>query len=244
MARTFISALNTRHESGNSCLVAELRNTFSFSPLSMMSVVHLLYMAFIILKYVPSGFPHSSVGKESACNAWDPSLISGLGRSTGEGIGCPLQYSWISLMAQLVKNLPAMWETLGLIPELRRSFGEGKGYPIQYSGLENSMDCMGLQRVGHTWATFTFMFPLCPLCWNYTLWKNVEFVKIYIFCIYVICFCISILEIVACKFLSFFFLHFLSLVSLSDFFISVCWPDSMSLYVFFPLQISWTTWEK
>ena len=57
------------------------------------------------------GFPDSSVGKESACNAGDPSLIPGSGRSPGEGIGCPLQYSWISLMAQLVKNLPAMWET-------------------------------------------------------------------------------------------------------------------------------------
>ena len=57
------------------------------------------------------GFPDSSVGKESACNAGDPSLIPGSGRSTGEGIGYPLQYSWTSLMAQLVKNPPAMWET-------------------------------------------------------------------------------------------------------------------------------------
>ena len=50
------------------------------------------------------GFPDSSVGKESACNAGDPSLIPGLGRSTGERIGYPLQYSWASLVAQLVKN--------------------------------------------------------------------------------------------------------------------------------------------
>ena len=57
------------------------------------------------------GFPDSSVGKESACNAGDPGSIPGLGRSTGEGIGYPLQYSWASLVAQLVKNLPAMWET-------------------------------------------------------------------------------------------------------------------------------------
>ena len=57
------------------------------------------------------GFPDSSVGKESACNAGDPSLIPGLGRSTGKGIGYPLQYSWALLVAQLVKNLPAMWET-------------------------------------------------------------------------------------------------------------------------------------
>ena len=57
------------------------------------------------------GFPDSSVGKESACNAGDPGLIPGSGRSAGEGIGYPLQYSWASLEAQLVKNPPAMWET-------------------------------------------------------------------------------------------------------------------------------------
>ena len=54
---------------------------------------------------------HSSVGKESACDAGDPGSISGLGRSPGEEIGYPLQYSWASLLTQLVKNPPAMWET-------------------------------------------------------------------------------------------------------------------------------------
>ena len=52
-----------------------------------------------------------SVGKESICNAGDPGLIPGLGRSPGEGIGYPLQYSWGSLVAQMVKNPPAMQET-------------------------------------------------------------------------------------------------------------------------------------
>ena len=56
-------------------------------------------------------FPDSSVGKESIFNAGDPGSIPGLGRSTGERIGYPLQDSWASLVAQLVKNLPAMWET-------------------------------------------------------------------------------------------------------------------------------------
>jgi len=51
------------------------------------------------------------VSKESTHNAGDPGLIPGSGRSTGEGLGYPLQYSWASLVAQLVKNLPAMWET-------------------------------------------------------------------------------------------------------------------------------------
>ena len=60
---------------------------------------------------LPLGFPHSSVGKESACSAGDPSLIPGSGRSPGEGIGNPLQYSWVSPVAQMVKDLPAMWET-------------------------------------------------------------------------------------------------------------------------------------
>ena len=63
------------------------------------------------------GFPCSSAGKESTCNAGDPGSIPGLGRSTGEEIGYPLQYSWASLMAQMVKNLPIMWETwVGKIP--------------------------------------------------------------------------------------------------------------------------------
>ena len=55
--------------------------------------------------------PDSSVGKESACNAGDTGLIPGSGRSTGEGIGYPFQYSWASLVAELVKNPPAMRET-------------------------------------------------------------------------------------------------------------------------------------
>ena len=56
-------------------------------------------------------FPDGSVGKESACNVGDPGLIPMLGRSAGEGIGYPLQYSWASLVAQLLKSLPTMWET-------------------------------------------------------------------------------------------------------------------------------------
>ena len=57
------------------------------------------------------GFPGSSVGKESAYSAGDPSSIPGSGKSTGKGISYPLQYFWISLVAQLVKNPPAVWET-------------------------------------------------------------------------------------------------------------------------------------
>ena len=57
------------------------------------------------------GFPGSSADKESACNTGDSSSIPGLGTSAGEGIAYPLQYSCASLVVQLVKNPPAMWET-------------------------------------------------------------------------------------------------------------------------------------
>ena len=87
------------------------------------------------------GFPDSPVGKESVCSAGDPGSIPGLGRSPGEGIGYPLQYSWASLVAQLVQNLPAMWETWVQSLGWEDPLEKGKeSYPLQYSGLENSMD--------------------------------------------------------------------------------------------------------
>ena len=57
------------------------------------------------------GFPGSSSGSESTYNAGDPSSIPGSGRSPRKGIGYPLQYSWASLVAQMIKNPPAMRET-------------------------------------------------------------------------------------------------------------------------------------
>ena len=56
-------------------------------------------------------FPCGSAGKESTCNAGDPDSLPGSGRSTEEGIGYPLQYSWASLVAHLVNNMPGMWAT-------------------------------------------------------------------------------------------------------------------------------------
>ena len=61
--------------------------------------------------YLNEGFPGSSAGKEFACNVGNPGLISKSGRSPGEGLGYPLQCSWASLVAQMVKNPPAMQET-------------------------------------------------------------------------------------------------------------------------------------
>ena len=72
------------------------------------------------------GFPDSLADKEAACNAGDLGLIPESGRSPGEGIGYPLQYSWASLMAQMVKDLPAVREW-GSIPGLGKHPGGGHG---------------------------------------------------------------------------------------------------------------------
>ena len=106
------------------------------------------------------GFPDSSVGKESTCHAGDPGPILGSGRSPGEGIGYPLQYSWASLVAQLVKNPSAMWETW--IRSL--DWEDPLENPLQYSGLENPMDCtvhrVAKSRTGR--SDFCFQFHFFP----------------------------------------------------------------------------------
>ena len=97
------------------------------------------------------GFPDSSVGKESTCNAGDPGSIPGSGRSAGEGLGYPLQYSWASLVAQLVKNPPAMRETwvrsLGWEDPLKKEKATHSN--ILAWRILGTVECMGLQRVGH-----------------------------------------------------------------------------------------------
>ena len=85
----------------------------------------------------------------SACNAGDPSLIPGLGRSAGEGIGYPLQYSWASLVAQLIKNLPTMQETwvqsLGWEDLLRRErLPTSVFWPGEFQGLYSPWGCKEL----------------------------------------------------------------------------------------------------
>ena len=82
----------------------------------------------------------SLVGKESACNTGDPGSIPGLGRSAGEGIGYPLQYSWASLMAQLVKNPPSMQRPgfnpwVGKIPWKREWLPTSVFWPREFHGL-------------------------------------------------------------------------------------------------------------
>ena len=78
-------------------------------------------------------------------------MILGSGRSGGEGIGYPLQYSWASLVAQLVKNLPAMWEiwvqSLGWEDHLEK--GKATHSSILAWRIPWTVYSMGLQRVGH-----------------------------------------------------------------------------------------------
>jgi len=92
------------------------------------------------------GFPDSSVGKESTCNAGDPSLIPGSGRSTGEGIGYPFQYSWASLVAQLVKNLlqcgrPEFNPWVGKIPWRRERLPTPVFWTGEFHGLYSPWGC-------------------------------------------------------------------------------------------------------
>ena len=78
-------------------------------------------------------------------------LIPGSGRSTGEGIGYPLQYSWASPVAQLVKNLPAMWETwvrsLGWEDPLEK--GKVTDSSILAWRILGTIQSMELQKVRH-----------------------------------------------------------------------------------------------
>ena len=85
------------------------------------------FSCFKVLVILNLGFPRSSAGKESACNAEDPSSIPASGRSLGEGIGYLLQCSWASLVAQRVKRPEFICSVgdLGLNPGLGRSLEEG-----------------------------------------------------------------------------------------------------------------------
>ena len=98
------------------------------------------------------GFPDSSVGKESTCNAGDSGSIPGSGRSTREGIGYPLQYFEASLVAQLVKNPPAMQETWVQSQGWEDPLEEGIAVHSSILALTEEpggLQSMGLQRVEH-----------------------------------------------------------------------------------------------
>ena len=101
-------------------------------------------------------FPDSSIGKESACNPGDPGWNPGWGRSAGEGIGYPLDYSWPSLVAQLIKNLLATRETwvrsLGWEDPLEKQMAIHSSclaWKIPWTGEPSRLQPVGSQRVGH-----------------------------------------------------------------------------------------------
>ena len=110
------------------------------------------YSSEISFPHYNFGFPDRSVGKESACNAGDPGSIPGSGRSTGEGIGYPLQYSW-GPCGSAGKESTCNVGDLGSIPGLGRFPAEGNRYPLQYFGLENSMDCIVHGATLTVWIT-------------------------------------------------------------------------------------------
>ena len=87
------------------------RNTYEKRKIINIQINHLTLHLKELETEQPMGFPDSSIGKESTCNAGDPGSILGSRRDTGEVIGYPFQYSWTSLLVQLVKNPPAIQET-------------------------------------------------------------------------------------------------------------------------------------
>ena len=119
------------------------------------------------------GFPGNLAGKESTCNAGNPSSTPGLGRFAGEGIVYPFQYSWASLVAQTVKNLLAMWETrvqsLGWEDLLEKGMATHSSilaWRIPWTEKPGGLQSLGSQRVGHDSETLEQIeilnFPFLP----------------------------------------------------------------------------------
>ena len=117
---------------------------------------------FIYIYIYIYSFPGSLAGKESACNAGYPSSIPGSGRSPGEGIA---QCSWASLVAQMVKNPPAMQETWvqsmdweGPLKGETATHSRILAWRIPWTEEPGGLQSMGLLRLRHDWATHTFPF--------------------------------------------------------------------------------------
>ena len=142
------------------------------------------------------GFPGSSVSKESTCSGGDPGSIPGFLRSTGKRIGYPFYYSWASLLAQMVKNLPAMWEVWVRVLGWEDPLEEGMGthsrilawrIPLEREGWRALS--MGSQRVRHDWATKNLFQTFLrhseignnPLLHSWQFWSNQLFPKLVLF---------------------------------------------------------------
>ena len=119
------------------------------------------------------GLPDGSVGKESALSAGDPGSIPGSGRSTGEGRGYPLQYSWASLVAQLLRILlqcrrPGLNPWVGKIPWRRERLPTPVFWPGEFHGLyspwgrkeSDTTERLSLSKLGKN-LSFTLSSPLC-----------------------------------------------------------------------------------
>ena len=109
--------------------------------------------------------PGSSTGKEAACDAGDPGSIPGSGRSPRERVGYPLQYSWVSLVAQAVKNSPAVQETwvqsLGWEDPLEKRTATHSSilaWKSPWTEEPGRLQSRGSQRVRHDWAAFNIYF--------------------------------------------------------------------------------------
>ena len=121
------------------------------APLNQ-KILPILFTAVFPAPRIVSGiqrrYAGSSTGEESPCNAGDADSVSGLGRSTGERVGYPLQYSWASHAAQLVKNPPAMQvRSLGWEDPLEK--GKATHFSILAWRISWTVESMGSERVGH-----------------------------------------------------------------------------------------------
>ena len=134
--------------------------TFPILNRSASKINFLFYLAQFTTIELGSGFPDSSAGKESTCNAGNPSSIPGSRRSAGEGIGYSLQYTWASLVAQMIKNSPTMQETWVRSLAWEDPLEKGMATPssilawrIPWTEEPGGLKSTGLQRVQHNLAT-------------------------------------------------------------------------------------------
>ena len=165
-----IPTLSTSHPDLSKLLIVPVFSSITHIVFISMTLDNKLSHSswFINIIKLSIGFPDVH-GKESTCNAGDPSSIPRSGRSAEEGISYPFQCPWASLVAQLVKNLPAMWETwvlsLGWEDPLKKSMETHSN--ILACGIPWTVTVplfTGWQRVEHDWVTFTCMHLTLRQC--------------------------------------------------------------------------------
>ena len=133
------------------------------APLSMCPTLFFPHCVHMSLLYICISIPSLNIGSPAPL-FWIP-------------------YIWASLIAQLVKNPPAMQETPSSISGSRRSAGEGIGYPLQYSGLEISMDCIvyGVTKSWTQLSDFHFHFIYVNIQYLFfSFWLHSEFIHLII----------------------------------------------------------------